>query len=106
VPANTLGALAWATADDAVTLVAGTGKTLTARVIDIAGNITALTLSGNDYILDIVKPTVTAVVVTANSNILKIGDTVTVTLTTDEVVNVNHGDGVDAHTPQYEIMIG
>jgi CheY-specific phosphatase CheX len=97
---------AWATADDAVTLVAGTGKTLTARVIDIAGNITALTLSGNDYILDIVKPTVTAVVVTANSNILKIGDTVTVTLTTDEVVNVNHGDGVDAHTPQYEIMIG
>jgi hypothetical protein len=39
---------AWATADDAVTLVAGTGNTLTARVIDIAGNITALTLSGND----------------------------------------------------------
>jgi ribosomal protein L24 len=97
---------AWATADDAVTLVAGTGKTLTARVIDIAGNITVLTLSGNDYILDIVKPTVTAVVVTANSNILKIGDTVTVTLTTDEVVNVHHGVGVDAHTPQYEIMIG
>ena len=25
---------AWATADDAVTLIAGTGKTLTARVID------------------------------------------------------------------------
>jgi hypothetical protein len=52
--------MALATADDAVTLVAGTGNTLTARVIDIAGNITALTLSGNDYILDIVKPTTCA----------------------------------------------
>jgi hypothetical protein len=51
---------AWATADDAVTLVAGTGKTLTARVIDIAGNITALTLSGNGYTLDTSAPSVLA----------------------------------------------
>jgi hypothetical protein len=40
---------AWTTADDAVTLIAGTGKTLTARVVDTAGNVTALTLSGNGY---------------------------------------------------------
>jgi hypothetical protein len=38
---------AWTTADDAVTLIAGTNKTLTARVVDTAGNVTALTLSGN-----------------------------------------------------------
>ncbi|CAC9556417.1 hypothetical protein, partial [uncultured Gammaproteobacteria bacterium] len=95
---------AWATADDAVTLIAGTGKTLTARVIDTAGNITALPLSDNSYTLDIVKPTVTAVAVTASSNLLTIGDTVIVTLTTDEIINVIKGD--DANTPQYEIMIG
>jgi hypothetical protein len=45
---------AWATADDAVTLIAGTGKTLTARVIDTAGNVTALPLSDNSYTLAIV----------------------------------------------------
>jgi hypothetical protein len=95
---------AWETTDDPVTLIAGTGKTLTARVIDTAGNVTALTLSDNGYTLDIVKPTAIAVVVTANSNLLKIGDTVIVTLTTDKIVNVIKGD--DANTPQYEIMIG
>jgi hypothetical protein len=73
-------------------------------VIDTAGNVTALTLSDNGYTLDIVKPTAIAVVVTANSNLLKIGDTVIVTLTTDKIVNVIKGD--DANTPQYEIMIG
>jgi hypothetical protein len=41
----------WTTADDAVTLITGTNKTLTARVIDTAGNVTALTLSGNNYTL-------------------------------------------------------
>ncbi|OJA03172.1 hypothetical protein, partial [Bathymodiolus thermophilus thioautotrophic gill symbiont] len=39
---------AWATADDAVTLVTGS-NTLTARVIDTAGNVTVLALSDNDY---------------------------------------------------------
>jgi hypothetical protein len=43
---------AWATADDAVTFISGTNKTLTARVVDTAGNVTALTLSGNGYTLD------------------------------------------------------
>jgi hypothetical protein len=38
---------AWETQDNAVTLIAGTGNTLTARVTDIAGNVTALTLSDN-----------------------------------------------------------
>jgi hypothetical protein len=85
------------TTDDPVTLIAGTGKTLTARVIDTAGNVTALTLSDNGYTLDIVKPTATAVAVTANNNLLKIGDTVIVTLTTDKIVNVIKGD--DANTP-------
>jgi hypothetical protein len=85
-------------------LITVTGKTLTARVIDTAGNITALPLSDNSYTLDIVKPTVTAVAVTASSNLLTIGDTVIVTLTTDEIINVIKGD--DANTPQYEIMIG
>ncbi|OJA03721.1 hypothetical protein, partial [Bathymodiolus thermophilus thioautotrophic gill symbiont] len=42
---------AWATADDAVTLVAGASATLTARVIDTAGNVTVLALSDNDYTL-------------------------------------------------------
>jgi hypothetical protein len=42
----------WATADDAVTLISGTNKTLTARVIDTAGNFTALPLSDNSYTLD------------------------------------------------------
>jgi hypothetical protein len=37
----------WATIDNAVTLITGTGKTLTARVIDTAGNVTALPLSDN-----------------------------------------------------------
>jgi hypothetical protein len=32
----------WATADDAVTLISGTNKTLTARVIDTAGNLLRL----------------------------------------------------------------
>ncbi|CAC9587725.1 hypothetical protein, partial [uncultured Gammaproteobacteria bacterium] len=51
---------AWTTADDAVTLIAGTGKTLTARVVDTAGNVTALTLSGNGYTLDTSAPSVLA----------------------------------------------
>jgi hypothetical protein len=51
---------AWATADDAVTLIAGTNKTLTARVVDTAGNVTALTLSGNGYTLDTSAPSVLA----------------------------------------------
>ncbi|CAB5505069.1 Ig-like domain-containing protein, partial [Bathymodiolus thermophilus thioautotrophic gill symbiont] len=41
----------WATADDAVTLATG-ANTLTARVIDTAGNVTVLALSDNDYTLD------------------------------------------------------
>ena len=51
---------AWTTADDAVTLITGTGKTLTARVVDAAGNVTALTLSGNSYTLDTSAPSVLA----------------------------------------------
>ena len=43
-----------------VTLIAGTGKTLTARVTDIAGNVTALTLSDNGYTLDTSAPSVLA----------------------------------------------
>jgi urease accessory protein UreE len=50
----------WATADNAVTLIAGTGNTLTARVTDIAGNVTALTLSDNGYTLDTSAPSVLA----------------------------------------------
>jgi hypothetical protein len=38
----------WVTADDAVTFVTGIGN-LTARVIDTAGNVTALPLSNNGY---------------------------------------------------------
>jgi hypothetical protein len=77
---------AWATADDAVTLIAGTGKTLTARVIDTAGNVTALPLSDNSYTLDIVIPTVTAVAVTASSNLLTIGDTEIACLATSPII--------------------
>jgi predicted acyltransferase (DUF342 family) len=43
---------------NAVTLIAGTGNTLTARVTDIAGNVTALTLSDNGYTLDTSAPSV------------------------------------------------
>jgi urease accessory protein UreE len=50
----------WATADDAVTLISGTNKTLTARVIDTAGNFTALPLSDNSYTLDTSVPSVLA----------------------------------------------
>jgi hypothetical protein len=50
----------WATADDAVTLISGTNKTLTARVIDTAGNFTALPLSDNSYTLDTSAPSVLA----------------------------------------------
>ncbi|CAB5500793.1 beta strand repeat-containing protein, partial [Bathymodiolus thermophilus thioautotrophic gill symbiont] len=101
---NTNTNTAWETADDAVTLVTGVITTLTARVTDTAGNVTTLALNDNSYTLDIVKPTVTAVTITANSNLLVIGDTVTITLTTDEIINVTKGD--DANTPKYEIMIG
>jgi hypothetical protein len=38
MPLTTGSNKTWATADNAVTLIAGTGKTLTARVTDIAGN--------------------------------------------------------------------
>jgi hypothetical protein len=48
----------WATADNAVTLVIGMGN-LTARVIDIAGNVTVLTLSDNSYTLDTGNPLAT-----------------------------------------------
>jgi hypothetical protein len=41
----------WVTADDAVTLVTGRGN-LTARVIDTAGNVTALPLSNNGCTFD------------------------------------------------------
>jgi hypothetical protein len=51
---------AWVTADDAVTLITGTNKTLTARVIDTAGNFTALPLSDNSYTLDTNVPSVLA----------------------------------------------
>jgi hypothetical protein len=46
----------WVTADDAVTLVTGIGN-LTARMIDTAGNVTALPLSNNCYTLDTSAPT-------------------------------------------------
>ncbi|CAC9951962.1 hypothetical protein, partial [uncultured Gammaproteobacteria bacterium] len=59
---------AWATADDAVTLIAGTGKTLTARVIDTAGNVTALPLSDNSYTLDTGNPLVTLSTTTDTKN--------------------------------------
>jgi hypothetical protein len=59
---------AWAAADDAVTLIAGTGKTLTARVIDTAGNVTALTLSDNGYPLDTGNPLVTLNTTTDTKN--------------------------------------
>ena len=59
---------AWATADDAVTLITGTGKTLTARLIDTAGNVTALTLSDNGYTLDTGNPLVTLNTTTDTKN--------------------------------------
>jgi Leucine-rich repeat (LRR) protein len=40
-------------------LITGTGKTLTARVIDTAGNVTALPLSNNGYTLDTSAPLLT-----------------------------------------------
>ncbi|CAC9550098.1 hypothetical protein, partial [uncultured Gammaproteobacteria bacterium] len=58
----------WATIDDAVTLIAGTGKTLTARVIDTAGNVTALPLSDNSYTLDTGNPLVTLSTTTDTKN--------------------------------------
>ncbi|OJA03403.1 Ig-like domain-containing protein, partial [Bathymodiolus thermophilus thioautotrophic gill symbiont] len=58
---------AWATADDAVTLATG-ANTLTARVIDTAGNVTALTLSDNDYTLDTVGSSATLNTTVATKN--------------------------------------
>jgi CheY-specific phosphatase CheX len=49
----------WITADVAVTLVTGIGN-LTARVIDTAGNVTALPLSDNSYTFDTSAPSVLA----------------------------------------------
>jgi hypothetical protein len=57
----------WATADNAVTLVIGIGN-LTARVIDIAGNVTALTLSDNSYTLDTGNPLATLSTTTDTKN--------------------------------------
>ena len=42
----------WATGDNAVTLHSGASKAITARIVDTAGNTSALTLSNNDYTLD------------------------------------------------------
>jgi hypothetical protein len=50
---------AWATVDNAVTLQTGTGKTITARIVDTAGNTSALTLTSNDFTLDTTLPTIT-----------------------------------------------
>ncbi|CAC9539534.1 hypothetical protein, partial [uncultured Gammaproteobacteria bacterium] len=59
---------AWETTDDPVTLIAGIGKTLTARVIDTAGNVTALPLSDNSYTLDTGNPLVTLSTTTDTKN--------------------------------------
>ena len=49
-------------------MIAGTGKTLTARVIDTAGNVTALPLSDNSYTLDTGNPLVTLSTITDTKN--------------------------------------
>jgi hypothetical protein len=85
---------AWATADDAVTLITGTGKTLTARVIDTAGNVTALPLNDNSYTLDTGNPLVTLSTTTDTKNTgnvsVQSSETGTVYLVhSSVVVNVN-----------------
>ncbi|MBA5248169.1 MAG: hypothetical protein FE834_01340, partial [Gammaproteobacteria bacterium] len=87
----------WTTTEDAVTL-AGTG-TITARIIDTAGNNNALTLVNNDYILDVSAPTAPTITYISDDvgsikiNIAKDGKTDDTTLT----VRVNFDDkGADA----------
>jgi hypothetical protein len=74
---------AWVTADNAVTLITGTGNTLTARVIDIAGNITALTLSDNGYTQDKIISQGQS-----NFNLSIISNTITIYT---RVITYNHG---------------
>ena len=79
---NTTGSgTTWATADDAVALVSGSG-TITARITDAAGNTAPVSLTNNNYTLDTAAPTV---VITDNVANVATGD-VTFTYTFNEAV--------------------
>ncbi|MBA5248084.1 MAG: hypothetical protein FE834_00915, partial [Gammaproteobacteria bacterium] len=97
IEATTCDNKTWTTTDDAVTLI-GTG-TITARIIDTAGNNNALILVNNDYILDTSAPTAPTITYISDDvgsikiNIAKDGKTDDTTLT----VRVNFDDkGADA----------
>ncbi len=55
VSAKTDGTV-WSSADNAVTLQSGSGKSFTARIIDTAGNVSAIPLTDNSYTLDTTPP--------------------------------------------------
>ncbi|OJA03787.1 hypothetical protein, partial [Bathymodiolus thermophilus thioautotrophic gill symbiont] len=80
----------------AVTLVTG-ANTLTARVIDTAGNVTVLTLSDNDYTLDTVgsSATLNTTVTTKNTGNISVQSSETGT-----AYLVHSSITVDANTTQ------